>query len=133
MTIHVLDTSAILAYFWQEPGWEKVADILSQKSHVVSSVNLAELVGKARLEGMPGPAVEDMLDSLELDVREFNSEQALVCGLLQPTTHPAGLSLGDCACLALAKSLDAVAVTADRPWLALNLDIRVDCIRPATG
>jgi PIN domain nuclease of toxin-antitoxin system len=133
MTIHVLDTSAILAYFWQEPGWEMVADILSQKNHVVSSVNLAELVGKARLEGMPEPAVEDMLDSLELDVREFNSEQALVCGLLQPTTRPAGLSLGDRACLALAKSLDAVAVTADRPWLALNLDIRVDCIRPAKG
>lgn len=133
MTRYVLDTSAVLAYFWQEPGWERVADLLTGKDHAISSVNLAELVGKARLEGMPEAAVPEMLAALELDVRPFDDAQALACGLLQPSTRPAGLSLGDRACLALAASLGAVAVTADRPWLTLNLDIRVECIRPVTG
>lgn len=133
MTDYVLDTSAVLTYFWQEPGWERAAEVLTGQSHAISSVNLAELVGKARREGMPESALWEMLTALELDVRGFDTDQALTCGLLLPLTRSAGLSLGDRACLALAKSLDAVAVTADRPWVNLDIGVRVECLRPAMG
>ena len=42
----VLDTSALLAYLFQEPGADKVSSILETGSGLISSVNYAELVGK---------------------------------------------------------------------------------------
>jgi ribonuclease VapC len=40
-----------------------------------------------------------------------------------------GLSFGDRACLALAKSLVAPALTADRSWARLDLGIAIEVIR----
>jgi PIN domain nuclease of toxin-antitoxin system len=40
------------------------------------------------------------------------------------------LSLGDRACLALAKTRNATAWTADRIWAQLKLDVSVELIRP---
>ena len=48
--------------------------------------------------------------------------------LWQPT-RGAGLSLGDRACLALARRLDVTAVTADRAWLGLDVGVDVNAIR----
>jgi PIN domain nuclease of toxin-antitoxin system len=51
---------------------------------------------------------------------------------LRESTRSLGLSLGDRACLALAKLKALPAVTADRPWMLLDpkLEITVECIRP---
>jgi PIN domain nuclease of toxin-antitoxin system len=46
-----------------------------------------------------------------------------------PLTSTRGLSLGDRACLAVAKRLDAIAVTADRAWPELNHGVEVRLIR----
>jgi hypothetical protein len=48
----------------------------------------------------------------------FDEESAIQAGLLYSATHTAGLSSGDRACLALAMSKNAVAVTTDRAWQA---------------
>jgi PIN domain nuclease of toxin-antitoxin system len=40
------------------------------------------------------------------------------------------LSLGDRACLALAKSLNATAWTTERLWTQCNLDVPIEMIRP---
>ena len=40
-----------------------------------------------------------------------------------------GLSLGDRACLALAVSVDGVALTADHRWVDARLDVQVELIR----
>jgi ribonuclease VapC len=48
--------------------------------------------------------------------------------LLLPTM-PSGLSLGDRACLALARLRDLPAVTADRAWAKLDLGIPIEVVR----
>jgi PIN domain nuclease of toxin-antitoxin system len=40
------------------------------------------------------------------------------------------LSLGDRACLALAKTVGATAWTADRMWIQFQLDVPIELIRP---
>lgn len=132
MSPHVLDASALLALLHQEPGWEAVRDLLLLENHVISSVNVAEVIGKAREGGIPLPEVEALLASLNLDVRPFDTAQALIAGDLRPATRSAGLSLGDRACLALAMSLKGTAITADRAWQALPaLPVPIVNIRPA--
>jgi PIN domain nuclease of toxin-antitoxin system len=44
-------------------------------------------------------------------------------------TRSAGLSVGDRACLGLAKELDLPVVTADRMWASLDLGIEIELIR----
>jgi PIN domain nuclease of toxin-antitoxin system len=48
---------------------------------------------------------------------------------LSSATRQAGLSLGDCFCLATAQHLGAAAMTADRAWSRLRLGIPVTVIR----
>jgi PIN domain nuclease of toxin-antitoxin system len=44
MSAWVLDASALLAYLWQEPGHETVAQRIEQSSVMMSSVNLSEVL-----------------------------------------------------------------------------------------
>ena len=44
-------------------------------------------------------------------------------------SRPLGLSLGDRACIALAEELAAPALTADRSWLRLDVDVEIRVIR----
>jgi len=60
----------------------------------------------------------------------FDSEQAVVGGELATHTHSLGLSLGDRACLALAKQRGSRAVTADKGWMRLGSEVEIECIRP---
>jgi PIN domain nuclease of toxin-antitoxin system len=65
------------------------------------------VVAKLADAGMPGVDIRRALDPLGLDVRQFDAASAYASGLLRPETRSAGLSLGDRACLALARRLDA--------------------------
>lgn len=130
MTAWVLDTSAVLAYFWAEPGAERVAKTLESGDHVISTVNLAELVTKFIDHGIPETEIPRLLNGLELTAYVYDNVQALATGVLRRETRQLGLSLGDRACLALAQHLGATALTTDRPWTKLETDIAVECIRP---
>ena len=44
-------------------------------------------------------------------------------------TRAAGLSLGDRACLALAKSQGGLVLTADRVWATLDIGVEIELIR----
>ena len=59
------------------------------------------------------------------------SERELLNAQLRAATRELGLSLGDRACLALARGLQATAVTADRAWaeLAEATGVRIEVIR----
>ncbi|MBT8194741.1 MAG: type II toxin-antitoxin system VapC family toxin [Acidimicrobiia bacterium] len=124
----VLDASTVLALINNEPGWEVASSYLDDA--VVSAVNLAEVVGKLRGIGLPPSATGSIADLLALVVVPFDEAQAVIAGDLVAETKSAGLSLGDRCCLALAKSRDLVAVTADRAWLELEVDIEIVAIRP---
>jgi ribonuclease VapC len=67
----------------------------------------------------------------QLDVRKHDVEAALGAGHLRPVTRQAGLSVGDRACLELARALNLPALTADRGWLAVAdaVGVRIELIR----
>jgi PIN domain nuclease of toxin-antitoxin system len=63
----------------------------------------------------------------------YTDGDALAVAALYPQVSGRGIPLGDRACLALARRLDAPAVTAGYLWIGLSLDIAVQHIRPARG
>ena len=122
--IHVLDSSALLAVSKGERGAEFVIDLINSKDCVISSVNLAEVATRLLDMGLPAQELSRALAQFGVDVIDFNQAQALACAALRPLTKSAGLSLGDRACLALAKLMEGVAVTADQAWQ----DVRISAV-----
>lgn len=127
MPDYVLDASALLALLNAEKGVEIVQDLLPDA--IISTVNLAEVVARLSAAGMPEEDIRETLALLRLEVTPFNEDQAYQAGLLYIYGREYGLSLGDRACLALARTSAAVAVTADLAWKKLNLDIKIKNIR----
>ena len=117
--IHVLDASALLAVSKGEKGADLVLDLLETGDCVISSVNMAEVASKMLEFGLPPQELKRAIGQFIVDVIDFNQEQALTCAELRPLTKSAGLSLGDRACLGLAKLMNATAVTSNRPWMAI--------------
>ncbi|MBN1450293.1 MAG: type II toxin-antitoxin system VapC family toxin [Anaerolineales bacterium] len=123
----VLDASALLTLLNDETGADKVRELLPDAS--ISAVNLAEVVTRLSLIGMPGEQIREVLTLLGLDIMPFDEEQAFLTGLFAAQTHSLGLSLGDRACLALASVTGATAVTADRAWKELDLGVKIQLVR----
>ena len=127
----VLDASALLALLNKEPGNEFVAEFI-ENGAIMSAVNLSEVVAKLSEAGLPEETIHDVLDALGLTIVEFDRTSAYIVGLLRPATRQAGLSLGDRACLALARQLNLSAVTTDRIWENLSLGIQIQVARPSS-
>ncbi len=123
----VIDASAVIAYLRREPGAELA------KQHIpgayISSVNLAEIVSKLVEEGMSLSDAKRTIGELGMDVIPFSEPDALDVGGLRAVTKQHGLSIGDRACLALARARRLPALTADRAWAALDLGVEVRLIR----
>jgi ribonuclease VapC len=128
MTSYVLDASALLVLLKREMGSERVVEAITDGA-AISAVNFSEVVAKLSEGGMPEEAIHESLDSLELDIIEFDTALAYQSGLLRPLTKNAGLSLGDRACLALAQHLNLPALTTDRVSEGLIPGINVRSIR----
>ena len=123
----VLDASALLAYLQDEPGGERVKAMLGQA--VLSTVNWAEVVGKARDKEIDVEGLQEDLQSLGLGFEPFSAAQAEVAGRLKEATRRRGLSLGDRACLALGHDRGEAVYTADAAWRRLELGIEIVAIR----
>ena len=128
MSRTVLDASAVLAVLKRESGAETVIAAVAEGA-AISAVNLAEIVSKLADWGMDGAAIRGTLDNLDLDVVDFDAELAYAAGLLRPATRAVGLSPGDRACVALARRLGAEALTADRTWADLKVDVPIRMVR----
>lgn len=113
-TEYVLDSTALIALVQLEPGHQRVADLLDKSA--ISAVNLAETVHKLAQRGSPLDEVRGLLVQLELAVQDWTEDLAYQSAEFTPFTKSHGLSLGDRACLALAKHLEATAVTSDKTW-----------------
>jgi PIN domain nuclease of toxin-antitoxin system len=72
-----------------------------------------------------------VLDPLPVERIAFDEDLAYGAASLLPSTRAAGLSLGDRACLALARRLAVPAMTADRNWggIARSIGVRIELIR----
>jgi len=127
MSSVVLDASALLAVLQDEPG----ADVVVQRlpTAVMSAVNYAEVLTSLCRHGRLTDRQLLDLHNILSDVRPFDDVQALTAARLEPETRSAGLSLGDRACLALALSLEAAVLTADRVWTTLDVGVAIQSIR----
>ena len=123
----VADASAILALLIGEP-FELVDPERITRSWV-SAVNLSEVLAKLYEMGLPNSDADAAVARLNLRVSAFDDVQAGAAAQLKLATRKAGLSLGDRACLALAKSLGCRAVTADRIWSTIEVGVEVLLIR----
>lgn len=123
----VLDASCVLAYLFSETGRERAEVCLA--IGVISAVNVTEIVGKQIDKGLDPKMASDRYEGLNLSVRIFDEETAILAGQLRAATAHRGLSLGDRACLALAIRENATAVTADRKWADLKVGCRIELIR----
>lgn len=126
MTV-VLDPSAVLAWIHTESGEDVVDPVLP--TAIMSTVNWSELAQKLRQHGVEPGLVMGRLQALGIVVEPFTVEDALSTAELWGSTGTAGLSLGDRACLALAKRLALPAVTADQAWATFELGPEVRLIR----
>ena len=124
---YILDASALLCLLQDEKGAERVAAALPQAQ--IGAVNFSEAFGKLVEAGLDEETVDSMLAGLQLSVVPFDREQARLAGSLRRTTRESGLSLGDRACLALARVQGAVALTCDRSWTRVDVGCRVELAR----
>ena len=124
MSKYVLDASALLASLHDEKGGEVVDKFLSQSA--ISTVNLSEVIQKAKQIGIVTDTIVDRLQIVGVEIVDFTIEQAEIAATLWAITKPLGLSLGDRVCLALAQSLNATAITADKIWVNVpNIQVKV--------
>lgn len=121
----VLDSSALLALLQEEPGADEVEGVLD--GALMSCVNLSEVLQKAEQHGVETKGLEHDLEALGIEFRDF--EVATARPTAELWSAGKGLSLGDRACLALAKVTDATAITTDGRWMIDGLDVDVRMIR----
>lgn len=127
----VIDTSAVIALINKEEGFEVVEKHLGNA--IISSVNFSEVITvvnrelfnteNERAEGLK------LIKNTFSHIVEFDVEQAITAASLDSITKKYGLSLGDRACLALAKGQKLPVLTADKVWKELEIGVKVQLIR----
>lgn len=127
MTSAVLDASALIAFLREEPGADKVAEVLIDSC--ISAVNLAETYGKLVEYGKPLEAVAYQVERLQIPVIPFDAEQAQIAASLWNKTRGVGMSLGDRACLSLAMKTSLPAFTTEGGWQKCGLAVKIVKIR----
>ena len=127
MSAVVFDSSVLIAILRQEPGSEVGEQSLNDA--LISTVNLAEVATYLARNSVPPETINQALAAFPIEVVPFDREQGLIAGCLYPDCKSLGLSLGDRACLALAKSKSLPVLTADKAWLELEIDVSVNSIR----
>jgi ribonuclease VapC len=122
----IADSSAILAYFAQEPGGEALLRVGSLR---VCAVNFAEIVGRLADWGLDDVSIDAAFRDLAPRVESFDSYRAGVAARLRRDPSARRLSLGDRACLSLALRTGLPVLTSDRAWAGLELGVDVRLIR----
>ena len=111
---------------YREPGSAVVERCFAQR--VISSVNFSEVAAKLGDRGVDSQEVLEILSGLGLEVREFDTELALMAGALRKVTRPLVLSLGDRACLALGIAEGTPILTTDRAWTAVPIETTTEVV-----
>ena len=123
----VFDASALICLVRREPGWERVASF--GLSAVISAVNVVEVAYGLKRHGMPLDAVDAAIRPVIGTIVPLDDQHAYATAVMHEMTRVAGLSLADCACLALGAAQKGIVVTADKQWQKLGLDLKIVQIR----
>ncbi len=119
----VVDASAVLALLQNEPFRNFDPErIIGAR---ISTVNLCEVLSKLQTAGLSEVDADRAVSLLDLRLVDFDAAHAKTTARLAPLTKAAGLSLGDRACLATGKILNAAVVTADKAWSSVNVQAEV--------
>lgn len=139
-TTYVIDTEPLIAFLYEEPGYEVVEDVLTRieagdVDGAIAEVIASELLYKiARLEGEDGTATPASLQAAERDVRVLERRGLAIerapWRLAGEIKADGGLSLADAYAVALAVERDAtLLVGADEDFDGLPVDIEIQRIR----
>ena len=123
----VLDASALLALLHSEPGAEIVEEAVERAA--LSTVNWSEVYQRWLARGVDVTDLRADMEALGIEIVPFIVEDAEEAAELWSLTRQRGLSLGDRACLGLARRLGLPVLTADRAWLDVDLGVDVQAIR----
>jgi PIN domain nuclease of toxin-antitoxin system len=129
MTNIVLDSSAVLAMVYGEPGGAKVHAAIVSPLYVVSisAVNWCEVLTKLGQKSsiMTSEKLTAILPGVEVvPFGQVEAEQ--VASLAKSCPN---ISLGDRACLALASFLDSTAWTTDKIWAQMPVGAKLEVLR----
>jgi PIN domain nuclease of toxin-antitoxin system len=129
MTNIVLDSSAVLAMVYGEPGGAKVHAAIVSPLYVVSisAVNWCEVLTKLsqRSSIMTAEKLTAILPGVEV-VPFGQAEAEQVASLAKSCPN---ISLGDRACLTLASFLDSTAWTTDKIWAQMPVGAKLEMLR----
>jgi PIN domain nuclease of toxin-antitoxin system len=125
----VLDASVLLQVAQRERGYERVLPFLPTGK--VSAVNLAESVNKVIREGTPRAVAVEALRPLVWNIVPFTAEHGWEVGIIRERAGKLDLSLGDMACLAVARCLQLPVWTNDRDWQTIDFGIAIHLGREA--
>lgn len=120
----VIDASALIAFWRNEPGAEKALDSFSDGA--MSFVNLAEVLARFARDGVEPEAALVHVNRFGLTFVAPNMADVMDVGRMPARS---GLSLGDKFCIALARRLGAPLVTADKVFVEAGLNVPVELIR----
>jgi PIN domain nuclease of toxin-antitoxin system len=110
-----------------ESGADIVEGVIDRGA--MSTVNWSEVYQRSVARSVNVGGLRGGVEALGLKILPFTVEDAEQAGELWSSTRQLGLSLGDRACLALARRLGLPALTADGSWRGLRLDVEVQPIR----
>jgi PIN domain nuclease of toxin-antitoxin system len=122
----VLDASALLAYLFEETGYQVVAQYI--ENACISTVNLSEVAGRLIRDNIDPMPLMQQIGRTSIGIVPFTETHALYAANFILQTQRYGLSLGDRACLGLAKERQLAVLTADTAWSQLA-DIEIIQIR----
>lgn len=119
MTTHspvLLDTSAVLALLFDEPGAERVDQAIGGNC-TMTAANWAELGIKLKQLKSDWEWMLEGIRALGVQVEPTTADDAELAARMSEKRD--GLSLGDRLCLAAAQRLDITVLTADTQWEGL--------------
>ena len=108
----VLDASALIALFRDEPSADVVADHIGDA--LISAVNLQEVVTALWRRGIILEIAREMIAGLHLEVRWHDAQSAFTAAALWSATEKFGIGPGDRSCMALAIAEDIPVLTTDK-------------------
>ena len=123
----VFDSSALIAFLSGEAGAQSAEE--SIQDAFLCSVNLAEIFAVLTRRGQTASQIRTIVALSQVQIVPFDGGLAEACGILISRTRQNGLSLADCACLALGQREKLPVLTADRAWKELDLGLDVRLIR----
>lgn len=127
---YILDTSAVIAFFFGENGHENVERILLSPGCCIHSVNWTELYYKMHNKGGEKAAkmAVNGLRELGVSVTDISGEDFLLRVAEIKIAHSA-LSLGDCYAIGLSEWLKGTVVTSDKEFSKATAYTKIKQIR----